>query len=53
MPNLIKCIRKNCPMESIEMVHIWLHTPRNAMGYWIFGQTAKTKTQIGISKVNV
>ena len=35
------------------MVHIWLHTPRNAMGYWIFGQTANSKTQIDISQGDV
>ena len=31
-PNLMKCIRKiaQC-LESIETVHIWLRTPRNAM----------------------
>ena len=32
------------------MVNIWLLASRNAIGYWIFGHTGKSKTQIGISQ---
>jgi hypothetical protein len=53
-PNLLKYIRKNCPMlGSIEMVHLMLSTPRNAQNaraYWILRKTTKKELPMKISR---